>query len=221
MIVRPSWGLIVITAGSVVVFFGLAAWGFGSVGDLLANPIRAAGLAVIGLAALVSLGSGIHLGGCTGPGARERWRLIPLAVISLAIAVLPPYAERHGWATFGGDAVRSVGLALLVVGAIGRVGPMFRLGDRFTWPLAAQRPHPLLTTGLYRWVRHPSYAGAWLGAIGWALLFRSGVGLGLAGLLFPAFNPVIRQEEALLRVEFGEPYVAYQRRTWRLLPWLY
>ena len=218
---RPSWGLTVITATSVAAFFGMAALGYGSWADLLANPTRAGGLAVIGLAALISLGSGIHLGGCTGPEARERWRLIPLALISLAIALVPPYAERRGWGLVGGEAVRLVGLGLLLAGAVGRVGPMFLLGDRFTWPLAAQREHPLLTTGLYRHVRHPSYAGAWLGAIGWALLFRSGIGLALAALLFPFFDPVIRAEEQALRAEFGIEYDRYQQRTWRLIPFLY
>ena len=218
---RPSSGLIAITATSVAAFFGLAGLGYGSWANLVANPARAAGLAVVGLAALASLGSGIHLGGCTGPDSRERWRLIPLALISLAIAVLPPYAERRGWGLIGGEAIRRAGLALLVAGSDGRVGPMFLLGDRFTWPLAAQREHPLLTTGLYRHVRHPSYAGAWLGAIGWALLFRSGIGLALAALLFPFFDPVIRAEERSLRAEFGAAYDHYQRRTWRLIPFLY
>ena len=217
----PSLGLIAITFISVGVFLGLAAVAWGSWAGLVAHPARMAGLAVIGLAALVSLGSGIHLGGCAQPDAIDRWRLIPLALLSLAIAALPPFADRREIATFGGDAVRYLGLVPLVVGAVGRVGPMFSLGDRFTWPLAIQRDHALLTTGLYRVIRHPSYAGAWLGAFGWALLFRSGIGLILAALLFPLFNPIIQAEEAALRAEFGDEYATYQRRTWRLIPFVY
>ena len=217
----PSLGLIAVTLISVVTFCGLAALAWGSWAGLVASPARAAGLAVIGLAALVSLASGIHLGGCAQPDAIERWRLIPLALLSLAIAWLPPFADRRGIATLGGDLNRWLGLICLIIGAIGRVGPMFSLGDRFTWPLATQRDHTLLTTGLYRLIRHPSYAGAWLGAIGWALLFRSGLGLILAALLFPLFNPIIRAEEAALRAEFGDEYATYQQRTWRLVPFVY
>ena len=218
---RPSLGLIAITAISVGAFFGLAAVAWGSWGGLIAHPARAAGLGLIGLAALASLGSGIHLGGCAQPDAIGRWRLIPLALLSLAIAWIPPYADQRGLMTLGGDPARWVGLAGLALGAVLRVAPMFVLGDRFTWPLATQRDHVLLTTGLYRCIRHPSYAGAWLGAIGWALLFRSGLGLVLAALLFPLFNPIVTAEERSLRAEFGEAYASYQRRTWRLVPYLY
>ncbi len=218
---RPSWGLILITAVSVASFFGLAAWGYGSWAGLIANPPRAAGLAVIALAALVSLGSGIHLGGCAQPDALGRWRLIPLALISLALAWFPPFADRRNLATVGGEPIRYAGLLLLILGAIGRVGPMWLLGDRFTWPLATQRSHTLLTTGLYRVVRHPSYAGALVGAIGWVLLHRCGLGLILVALLFPFFDPIIRAEESLLLAEFGQGYATYRRRTWRLVPWVY
>ena len=221
MIRRPSWGLILTTTVAVAAFVGLAAWGYGSWAGLVADPIRAAGLLVIALAAVVSLGSGIHLGGCARADSAGQWRLIPLALLSLALAWLPPYTDARGWGVVGGAGVRAVGLALLVAGAIGRVGPMFRLGDRFTWPLATQREHALVTTGMYRFVRHPSYAGAWLGALGWALLFRSAPALILVALLFPLFIPIIKAEEELLLAEFGPDYARYQARTWRLVPFVY
>ena len=40
-------------------------------------------------------------------------------------------------------------------------------------------------------------------------------------LLIPAFMPIMRAEESLLRSEFGDEYTAYQRRIWRLVPFLY
>jgi protein-S-isoprenylcysteine O-methyltransferase Ste14 len=98
---------------------------------------------------------------------------------------------------------------------------MFVLGRRFTWPLASQEAHRLETSGFYRVIRHPSYLGALLGGAGWVLVFRSGIGLILIGLLVPVLLGVIREEEALLATEFGDEYAAYRRRTWRLLPFLY
>ena len=107
----------------------------------------------------------------------------------------PAYDDRHDLATIDGDATRYLGLVLLVVGAVLRVGPMFVLGRRFTWPLASQETHVLMTTGFYRFIRHPSYLGAFLGGIGWVLIFRSGLGLILMALLFPVFLPLVEEEE--------------------------
>jgi protein-S-isoprenylcysteine O-methyltransferase Ste14 len=217
----PSPSLLAVTALSIVLFFGLAALGWGGVNGLLDHPARAGGLMVIALASAASLFSGIHLGGCASPDAHGRWRLAPLALISLAMAWLPAYSDRRDLATIDGDPTRYLGLALLVVGGVLRVGPMFVLGDRFTWPLATQRSHTLRTSGFYRLIRHPSYSGALIGGIGWVLLFRSGAGLALIAMLFPFFLPLIDAEEALLQSEFGEDYDAYRSRSWRLLPFLY
>ena len=217
----PSPGLLLVTIISVVAFIGLPSLGWGSLNGLLAHPARAGAFAIIGLAAVASLFTGINLGGCVRADAHDRWMLAPLVVVSLGIAWLPAYADRRDLATIDGDATRYLGLAFVAVGAVLRVGPMFVLGRRFTWPLASQQGHQLMTSGFYRFIRHPSYAGALLGGIGWVLIFRSGLGLILIALLIPAFLPVVRAEESLLMAEFGENYEAYRRRTWRLVPFVY
>ena len=56
---------------------------------------------------------------------------------------------------------------------------------------------------------------------GWALAFRSWVGVLLAVLLIPPLVARIRAEERLLRTEFGSEYEDYCARTWRLVPWVY
>jgi protein-S-isoprenylcysteine O-methyltransferase Ste14 len=216
-----SFGVLIITLLSILLFFGLAALGWGSVAGLFAHPARAEAFVVVALASVASLFTGINLGGCVRADAKDRWMLAPLGLISLGIAGVPAYDDRHDLATIDGDATRYLGLILLVVGAVFRVGPMFVLGRRFTWPLASQEKHALMTTGFYRVIRHPSYLGAFLGGIGWVLVFRSGLGLFLMALLLPGFLPVVRAEEKLLMAEFGEQYEAYRKRTWRLVPFLY
>jgi protein-S-isoprenylcysteine O-methyltransferase Ste14 len=79
----------------------------------------------------------------------------------------------------------------------------------------------LLTAGIYRFIRHPSYLGLLVSAFGWGLAFRSGVGVLLAALMIPPILARIRAEERLLREEFGAAYEAYCACTFRLIPGVY
>ena len=87
--------------------------------------------------------------------------------------------------------------------------------------VAIQPGHTLVTTGPYGVIRHPSYLGLLINALGWALAFRSGVGVLLTALLIPPLRARIRAEETLLRTQFGSEYDAYCSRTWRLIPGLF
>jgi protein-S-isoprenylcysteine O-methyltransferase Ste14 len=63
--------------------------------------------------------------------------------------------------------------------------------------------------------------GLLVSALGWALVFRSGVGVLLTALLIPPLLARIRAEERLLRAQFGDEYDAYRARTSRLIPGIY
>lgn len=60
-----------------------------------------------------------------------------------------------------------------------------------------------------------------MNALGWALTFRSVVGVLLAVLMLVPLVSRMRSEEAVLSARFGAPYDAYRGRTWRLIPGLY
>jgi protein-S-isoprenylcysteine O-methyltransferase Ste14 len=217
----PRPGVLLLVIVSAAMFVGLAAWGWGGWDALMAHPARAGACLVVVLASLAAAFTDLNLAGFTRKDSRGRWVLVPVALLSLAMAGLPAYLDRRDLWTLDGNAVRYLGLALLGLGCVLRVGPMFALGDRFTWPLARQESHRLVTTGFYRYIRHPSYLGALLGGAGWVLVFRCGIGALLFALLIPLGAPLVRAEEALLRQEFGEEYAAYERRTWRLIPFLF
>ena len=78
-----------------------------------------------------------------------------------------------------------------------------------------------LAARVYGVIRHPSYRGMIIGALGWALAFRSLVGVLFAALLIPPLIARIEAEERLLRSHFGAKYEAYCARTARLVPGLY
>ncbi|HEY6485255.1 MAG TPA: isoprenylcysteine carboxylmethyltransferase family protein [Candidatus Cybelea sp.] len=151
----------------------------------------------------------------------NRWVLIPFSLLGLALAIVPPYTDRIGVLTFGGDATRWAGLVLFVIGGALRIWPVFVLGDRFSGLVAIQRGHQLMTTGIYGVIRHPSYAGLLISCVGWSLVFRSALGLIFTAMLVPVVIARIRSEEALLSAHFGAEYDAYRTRTARLIPGLY
>ena len=73
----------------------------------------------------------------------------------------------------------------------------------------------------YRFIRHPSYLGLLVNALGWSLAFRSGVGVLLTALLLVSVIGRIRAEERLLAAHFRAEYQAYCPHTSRLIPGLY
>jgi protein-S-isoprenylcysteine O-methyltransferase Ste14 len=85
-----------------------------------------------------------------------------------------------------------------------RIWPVFVLGHGSADRCAVQPRHALVTTGLYRVVRHPSYLGLLVNSLGWALAFRAGVGVLLTALVIPPLVARIRAEEKLLRSPFGD-----------------
>lgn len=86
------------------------------------------------------------------------------------------------------------------------------------WWLRSQ----LCTTGPYRIVRHPIYAGvALLGFSGISLLFNSWIMLLVPLLQYPILSVLVRKEEAMMTAVFGEEYTRYAASTGRLFPRLF
>lgn len=96
------------------------------------------------------------------------------------------------------------------------------LGQNWSVSLDLRERHTLVTTGIYATVRHPMYAGFWLMAIAQALLLPNWVAgpAGLIGFGILFFGRVGREEQMMI-MAFGDEYLAYMRRTARVVPWLY
>ena len=205
---------------STAAYFALAILGWGGA-PFFSNPARVA-LAILTLAmAVVAMFAGGNLSSGVREDRGNRWVIAVFAVVGLLAGFLPAYTDRIDFWTIDGDAIRWVGVVIFAVGGALRIWPVFVLGRRFSGLVASQPGHTLVTTGVYRIIRHPSYLGLLLTALGWALGFRSGAGVVLWALLIPPLLSRIHAEERLLETEFGEEYRAYVRRTSRLIPGVY
>jgi len=201
--------------------FGLAALGWGGVGAFFAHRAFVA-LAVASLA----LGMvGLFTEGNISPGQEEdrsnRWVLGAFTLLSFAMAWLPAYTDRIGFLTLDGESMRWAGLVAMIAGSILRLVPVFILGRRFSGLVAIQQGHTLVTDGLYKTIRNPSYLGLIVSSLGWVLVFRSGAGIMLVALLMVPLVARMNAEEKLLHEHFGSQYDAYCAHTWRLIPGIY
>jgi protein-S-isoprenylcysteine O-methyltransferase Ste14 len=88
------------------------------------------------------------------------------------------------------------------------------LGGSFRTTVEVEPRQAVVSTGPYRWVRHPSYTGLLLTAVGFGVARGSWVSLAVClCLLLPALVHRIRVEEPELDLVLGEAYRAYQART--------
>ena len=213
--------MLIITFASTGCFLGLAVLGWGGFGPFFSHPAFVAVVVIT----FAMVAAAMFTQGNLSSGAREdrsnRWVFWVFGLFGVLGAWAPAYTDRIGFWTLDGDTLRWVGLAVYAVGGALRIWPVFVLGRRFSGLVAIQPGHELVTTGIYRVVRNPSYLGMMVTALGWALVFRSGVGLVLAALTLVPVIGRIRAEEKLLASEFGPAWDAYKARTWRLVPFVY
>jgi protein-S-isoprenylcysteine O-methyltransferase Ste14 len=209
--------IVLATAG----YAGLAILGGGGAGVFFSEPARSVMLVVLFASCVAALFTDAGMRTGVREDRRNRWVLGAFAVAGLLSGWLPAYTDRMGIWIVGGDAARWAGVALFAVGVVLRLWPVFVLGRRFSGLVAIQPGHTLVTNGIYRVIRHPSYLGLLLSAFGWASGFRSGAGLVLAALMIVPVVARIHAEERLLREEFGDQYRAYCGHTSRLVPGVY
>ncbi|HEY8005009.1 MAG TPA: isoprenylcysteine carboxylmethyltransferase family protein [Phenylobacterium sp.] len=127
----------------------------------------------------------------------------------------PPGPIFGEWALWVGAAAALCGMAL-------RVWSVATLGRYFTYVVKVAEDQPVVETGPYRLLRHPSYAGALLTALGIGLSLRVAIApviLVAAQLL--AYSIRMSVEEKALSEGIGEPYRAYMRRTKRIVPYVW
>jgi protein-S-isoprenylcysteine O-methyltransferase Ste14 len=93
------------------------------------------------------------------------------------------------------------------------------LGRNWRVTTELREGHTLVTSGVFRHIRHPMYSAHWLWGIAQALLIHNWIA-GLASLiiLLPMYLLRVRREEQMMLEKFGEEYRLYMRQTGRIIP---
>jgi len=142
-----------------------------------------------------------------------------LAAIATLVYLLAPHWMRGSalpmpaWLRWVGAAVGLVAVALFL-------WVHHALGENWSTSVGTKAQHTLVTSGPYRWVRHPMYAVTFVWAFAFFLLSANWfVGIAWLALGVAAVSRAGREEAALIE-RFGAEYRAYMQRTGRFLPGL-
>ena len=121
-----------------------------------------------------------------------------------------------------GNVLGVVGIALMLTGILIRWAAIYTLGQYFTRTVTILQGHRIVRDGLYKHLRHPSYAGCLLGDLGLGLALSNWLSMVIIFVpILAASLYRIRIEEQALLESFGDEYFEYAQGTKRLIPKVY
>ena len=160
------------------------------------------------------------------PSASRRLDLPRLTVSFLGMCLIPAIYVMTGYPQFA-DYPFQPTLAWIGTMAFAAALWLFHrthkdLGRNWSVTLEIRAQHKLVTSGIYRHLRHPMYSAFWLWALAQALLLPNWIA-GPAGLVGfgTLFFLRIGREETMMIETFGDEYRDYAKRTSRIIPGIY
>ncbi len=152
-----------------------------------------------------------------GTGAQIIWSVYLTQLFAILEAAYLGYPGSVRW-----DLVSTVALVMAILGLLFRTWSVWTLGVFFTMHIEVQDNQKIIRKGPYRYIRHPSYLGAFVLYISTIVFLHAWYALIVAVLVLPlAFVRRIQYEDKLLRGEFGQDYEEYCRQVKRVLPFIW
>jgi protein-S-isoprenylcysteine O-methyltransferase Ste14 len=145
-----------------------------------------------------------------------------VACVLLAISLGSAIARRVPSAAMreGRPVIFAVGLAVAISGITFRWYAIVTLGRFFSMRVQTTSDQPVVQTGPYRFVRHPSYTGGLMTVLGVLLMSANWLTLLCFAIALAGFAYRIYVEERALIFALGDAYRDYMRHTKRLIPYL-
>ncbi len=126
--------------------------------------------------------------------------------------VLNPFSHINGhlWVTLAGGS-QAVWVIVMVVSNVAMFGGLFIMGK--AWKQIHRAGGEMITTGLYRRVRHPQYSVLFLITIGMLIQWPTLVTAAMWPVLMFMYYRLARREEREMESRFGSQYAAYRRQV--------
>jgi len=124
-----------------------------------------------------------------------------------------------GW---GSSIVSVVGILFIVLGGMVTVTGRAQLSSFGSGIIHIEDDHALITTGIYRHIRHPIYIGGLIVIFGIYMSFHSLLTLTAVTIIyFLIMGHRISYEEEMLIEKFGDQYTDYMKKTKKMIPYFY
>jgi protein-S-isoprenylcysteine O-methyltransferase Ste14 len=124
--------------------------------------------------------------------------------------------------SFDHEVIFWTGIFLIYAGMAFRYYAAKVLGLYFTKSVKTVPEQRIIESGPYRFIRHPSYSGALLTLLGFALAATNWLSMIIILVFtFIAYGYRIYVEEKVLLEQFGDRYREYMKRTKRLIPFIF
>lgn len=161
-------------------------------------------------------------GNNTDQQQKDKGSLSAMWLIIIASTVGAGFVSHLTSFSIDGSNIRFAGLLIILAGMILRFIAISQLGRLFTVMVTIREGHHIKKDGLYRYLRHPSYAGSLLSFVGYGLSMNNWLGLIVAFVpVFLVFVYRMNIEERVLLSQFNGEYADYMKTTKRIIPWIY
>jgi protein-S-isoprenylcysteine O-methyltransferase Ste14 len=155
----------------------------------------------------------------TAKAGERNPRSRPVAGLIIVVFVLLRLVRGHDTLMVDSLAVQIVGLVLFVAGLALAVWARIYLGRNWGMPMTKKDEPELVTSGPYRFVRHPIYSGILLAILGSALATTLYWLIALVALgIYFVYSA--RVEERLMTTSFPSVYPGYKAHTKMLIPFV-
>lgn len=148
-------------------------------------------------------------------GSRRLGPRLPIVVLAVVLTrVFPEHSL-----SIHSTALKAIGVVLFGAGLGLAVWARVYLGRNWGMPMTQKAEPELVTSGPYRFVRHPIYSGILLGFAGTGLA-TNGYWWIVFGVCLVYFIYSARVEEGIMTSAFPTTYPSYRERTKMLIPFV-
>ncbi len=147
---------------------------------------------------------------------------LPVILSTLTLVVLIVSLFQVGTLEYSNNnqAIRIIGLIVYLVFSWVQIWITKVLGDNYTQDIAIKKEHQLVTSGPFKFIRHPQYLSQILIDIGGAIATLSFILAPIAIIQIPFLFMRAAFEDKLLEKHFGESFRSYKKKTGQIFPFI-